>query len=72
MLTKRVLTLLLKENKEEEDLGRELQRLETEGTNELREEEVRQKGIQTLLEWKCREERVGGGGWTNTFGGKYT
>ena len=55
------------------ELGREFQRLETEGTKELKEEEVRQKGIiiQTLFGWKCRE-RVGGGRCTNTFGGKYT
>ena len=50
MLTKRALTFPLKENKEEDlaELGREFQRLETEGTKELREE-VRQKGIANIV-----------------------
>ena len=49
MLTKRALTFPLKENKEDlAELGREFQRLETEGTKELREE-VRQKGIANIV-----------------------
>ena len=58
---------VLKEDREVENLiglGREFQKWETEGTKELKEEEVREKGTQTLrgskLRWMSGEEEEGG------------